>query len=71
MSIGCGLGLKRVGGVFSSKEDRGLLGVTVNSVVALLSMIPYTVRGGFDFDTTPCIALTVLVLEVLKVIQSR
>lgn len=48
-----------------------LLGVTVNPVGALLSMIPYTVQGGFDFDTTPCIALTVLVLEVLKVIQSR
>lgn len=63
--------LKRVGGVFLQRRIVVLLEVTVNPVGALLSMIPYTVRGGFDSDNTPYIALTVLVLEVLKVIQSR
>lgn len=29
-------------------------------------MIPFTVRGGFDFEATPCIALTIPVLEVLE-----
>lgn len=39
-----------------------LLGVTVSPVGAiLLSVIPHTVRGGFGFEATPFIALTILV----------